>query len=1059
MLSAIPAPCMQVAHWAQEKQTVSIIVQCKWLGDSKETLGAYFRQVTPPTPERTITLLMMLFTLLSEPSLCDIPGSVTMPDDNASQAEEDNEPEGDAAAGKKKKKAKNAPANNNPWFDTVAGEQGKCTIPRISLYHEQLRSDEADIIVGHHFYFQVNDPGLDLNRGIINLVARNATQAEADDKYRKAGQNIMPLSAPLALVQSVTSIAQFINILGGHLEVNPPDEAKGKPLFHRDNPARLHSVFDHEHFRERLPDGCTHSMMYGIFPIEGSARHLLPEHFHPNIMFNLRLFETETSQAWCHGLGEAEIHATLTRMLEMCAADPGSLIEFSDEEAKAKDGHMRKDLMDHVRWLNEAQLSTLQTQDEKEALCRSPLLMERFMQLLSPKADISPAKANIFEYYRKLRRTSEIKGQPYFASPLKTITEFADPSLDLFANLMIRFIDNIENMSISHMHEEILLLHLCTLSCLKNEFKSKLNIALTGKFAAGKSHAMDTALLMMIAGSYTKLSRTTKGANNSTADQCGLSIIRDEMPDAFFTSETGESEIKEEMTTCMRITQYLDMTGGMRLQRTIMGKFQNMNGFATNRNASAIPGPLRSRLIIRTVVDHAPRDGHGFFDHMTREACMERVLDDPRRKQKKAFLEECMFIQFLILVVECMIYVRMLPDVDLSVAAYSGKEWCACLAASGIEVNQRTQDTFTKACRMLTIDYAVRIVFQTNVVFPPTEEPRPFEVADVMKVQPFLFCTEQIAMYTFTQLNELFVQPFVDQVVRVIATALCNYPGARQANTRFGLLAGGGVDATEDYDFLGPAVHVSSAGVSQQTKLGVLAEATMKYLDSELKISIESVVDILLHLTQQKYKCNKFDPKEGNGQTGEDWEPAVLEISSFPCKFRLLRAFVDECFTRQDADPVKAAVTKSFHSFTPDQRYILGTTMRTRRSEFFPELFEVVQGAPNPHLVRQIRNPYPDPEFTHIDIQSPLDDVLYNDYVALHTPVPDSYWPSALAVYPFEVQGGKGHESYPSARMEKARVVNLGTLVLTAPLNEKTEALKKARADIKRRRLEEQEKE
>jgi hypothetical protein len=553
------------------------------------------------------------------------------------------------------------------------------------------------------------------------------------------------------------------------------------------------------------------------------------------------------------------------------------------------------DLIDQIHRTNEVELNLVPS-NERHALCRSPAFMERFMQILQPNANIPPAMRAVFAY--DFQASSE----------LGRITTYADPSLDLFANLQIRKFDNIE----------------------------KLGVFVT--------HALDELVQSASIGT------------------------------------------------------------------------------------SAVDGGLLSHLIPRSVVaKHEGRQG--------------------RREvgERKAILEEMQFMQFTNLIVETLISVKMLPDVYMQVAYVTMGKWVECLTEIGVSVSNPQMAIVLEFCRKLTIEYAINIVFLTELL--PSEK---FTIESVMRVYPFLFCTEQICMYAFTQLAELFVKPYTDVVVKVLAR-LCAYDdGTKTSDTSFDKNC-----ATDgpDYDYLRLAVQKKS---KHSDPLGCLVDAVSKFLvdDMIFLISEEMILDILVSLKDKRFRCKMYDPTSGDiAIDHQTWNAPVLEIANFPHRVRILRAYVDDVYQRKDEDPIHHTIMTCFHEFTPNQRYLLGSTMRRRDNEFFPQLFETMDGCPNEHNQLIMTNPAPDGP-NKLVVLGNFDDIMYEDFIKPFPPVSGAYRPSSLALFPFEVQGSEDIESYPAKRITMAMTVRADEIAPPPPADRDSASEKYE--EVKRQRLEEE---
>ena len=65
-------------------------------------------------------------------------------------------------------------------------------------------------------------------------------------------------------------------------------------------------------------------------------------------------------------------------------------------------------------------------------------------------------------------------------------------------------------------------------------------------------------------------------------------------------------------------------------------------------------------------------------------------------------------------------------------------------------------EQMAKYTRSMTIMAAINVVFNTQRVFAPN---KPFEMKDVLEIEPYLACDEEIAAFCFSSLSNMFVDP------------------------------------------------------------------------------------------------------------------------------------------------------------------------------------------------------------------------------------------------------------------------------------------------------------
>ena len=383
---------------------------------------------------------------------------------------------------------------------------------------------------------------------------------------------------------------------------------------------------------------------------------------------------------------------------------------------------------------------------------------DRWVRLQASDADISPVLRTTFQYAVHQRRTLEAKGRKL--SFRTRNWDPVDPSYDPFANSMMRILLALENLlHVSCNHEEVLLALIAARGVYERLFDLKFNIVFTGPPASGKSYITKCIMdYMSIAGTCKSVAHKTEKADNTDVDLCAQVTVHDELPEWYFEAGTGKSSAKQVLSDARLVTSSFHLTeDGQRVCIETEAKLQTVNITCTNGKTTDIAEPLRTRMFIRVVPLYDDRPGHGYFDHYSRGASMT----DAQRKERDAFCQDMRTYQFMYSQIYTSMHVGRLEKPDMENAILMFRVYAEKLAERGIKVQQRQGILLLRFAQSLVIHQAIHNVFFSNRVFKLDKE---FEYNDVLACQYFMYSTDQIATYTFSQLGDMFVMPYMVSV-------------------------------------------------------------------------------------------------------------------------------------------------------------------------------------------------------------------------------------------------------------------------------------------------------
>lgn len=358
-----------------------------------------------------------------------------------------------------------------------------------------------------------------------------------------------------------------------------------------------------------------------------------------------------------------------------------------------------------------------------------------------------------------------------------------DTSMSSFGNMMADTMMAFENiLRISTTHSILMRLIVNSLDAYRYEFNLHNNILLVGAGATGKSHLLEMLeKVLFIPDSVTKVSHLTDKAMTVDTDSNDAILTFHEMPPVLMgtdknSGDTGSGLIKDLMTSCKVDTYSIVVDEGRRMAIKCSSERVSVIIMASNEPRYLIPEALATRMQCIQVNSNTRQKfsindmtssvdgvkGGDYFEKSTND------LDFERRWK---------IIQIMVNMVEKAIYVGALEDVNIRVfetlqlkmTDYM-KSHDEMMQKSG---NDREIKFMKRFARTLTIIHAVN-KFANDPSSPGYDpegkirmgSPESFDL--LLKIQPYLFCTEEIALFTITINADQLIQVHHFQVMEVV---------------------------------------------------------------------------------------------------------------------------------------------------------------------------------------------------------------------------------------------------------------------------------------------------
>lgn len=450
---------------------------------------------------------------------------------------------------------------------------------------------------------------------------------------------------------------------------------------------------------------------------------------------------------------------------------------------------------------------------------------------LTHEAEISdPGKAMIqwFEHHNK-RCPPEHRPKPW---------KMAVEGASVFACRTIRILSQMEHyLMVSTQHLPLFLAMHGRYDAFRHAYKLHLHFFWTGEGATSKSFILDTVKDHCINGTVEQLTYQTTKARAVDANQDDKCVFFHEAPPGMFSSsrnknnDTTMEAMFKELLTSMRVsvkTIYIKEDGK---RETRTSDCSHIGSFfcATNDDPEYCEEALRTRFYWG-VFPKKDRKGRDIDDCQNGKRNMTKQDTVYEYQMRNYFKIE----QFRVWMIEQLIRCGIIKDVDMTVANIMLQQVKTELHKRGIHAaSTRDWERVKYMCRCLCIPTALDIVF--NLEDSPYVN-TPFEVEQLLAVEPHLYVTEEMFMFAFSLMST----QFCSSIEHKVLSKLFNLHNISQ--NKFGDERG---EVTRDY--------------IQLKKKSQLAKVLQNNMDTrEGKTSLHHINAMLNKLTENNFKTKSF---------------------------------------------------------------------------------------------------------------------------------------------------------------------------------------------------------
>lgn len=365
-----------------------------------------------------------------------------------------------------------------------------------------------------------------------------------------------------------------------------------------------------------------------------------------------------------------------------------------------------------------------------------------------------------------------------------------DQSMSSFGNFIVDTMFGFENiLRISTTHTTLLRVLVNSLDAYRYAFNLHNNVLLVGAGATGKSHILEMLeTILFIPNTVTKVTHMTKNSMTGDVDENDTIRAYHEMPDVLMGAgeakggaETGSGNIKDMMTSCRVQTESMTQEDGKRVQIKASAERVGTLLMASNEPSDRIPEPLSTRMILIQVNSNnrtkfSINDMTSSLDGVKGGNYFESGKDD------MLFVKRWRVRQIMVNMVEKMIYIGALVDVNIRVFETVQLKMTNYMKSHGIMQrigNDREIKFLKRFARTLTILHAVD-KFVSDPMSPGYDpdgsvkfgSPESFDL--LLSIQPYLFCTEEIALFTMTLNVDQLIDIHHFQALEVILACVRN---------------------------------------------------------------------------------------------------------------------------------------------------------------------------------------------------------------------------------------------------------------------------------------------
>lgn len=540
---------------------------------------------------------------------------------------------------------------------------------------------------------------------------------------------------------------------------------------------------------------------------------------------------------------------------------------------------------------------------------------------------------------------------------MKIVRKKSDPNGSVFLNSIaqkLNFYD--EDLQVSTGHPTLMLLQHAKYDTYRQQLNLHFNAIFTGEGATSKSYLFEKMKQMSIPTTITELTYQTKRANAVEKDQNDIITVFNEAPAGLFMSNNGkdgdkeqEAAFKEKLTSQItRCNTFVkdEETEKRDNKKTCSQAIGTYFG-ATNDDPSAASEAMSTRFY------------WGEFEKVERknktiDMCMrgERAWQDIGKDELNQNLHNLHLEHFQVMLMYKLMFVGIIKYPTLDVSDFIYEQIARSLRSQKVETSTRFKERFDIMCQIFTICNALDTVYNFDGGIHADKE---FHPATLLDVEPYLYCTEEIAIFCFTLLSNEVYNPSETKIIKAV-WKLWNSAGGNKFEKH--MLEDGTQAVNYDYIKLNKigskllqciqqAIPNHEGRPSEHNIKAVLKKLKKKSYPMYPMVHGSAVIDV----SQRRYNDGK--PEREPNSVSNRVNDGMREDSDAYFNIQLF----DKLRRNVDSDPISVAVANTRHRHTKRKKILFGCPTRINAVIQYPSVFKVIQQKPLNNKELKRKNP------------------------------------------------------------------------------------------------------
>lgn len=568
-------------------------------------------------------------------------------------------------------------------------------------------------------------------------------------------------------------------------------------------------------------------------------------------------------------------------------------------------------------------------------------MMDEFMQTV-----VKDVNANVSEPMQSMLHWLNNS----YDSKLDMKRRKTDPNGSLFLNSIawkLNFME--EDLQVSTGHPTLMLLQHSKYDAYRQQLNLHVNLIFTGEGATSKSFLFDKMKQMSIPNTVTELTYQTKRSNAVDKDQNDQIVIFNEAPAGLFMSNNGkdgdkeqEATFKEKLTS--QITKCLtwceDEETGLRANRNVISQSISVYAGATNDDPSAASEAMVTRFYWGQF-EKVESKSKTIAMCMQGEKQWKQLGTSSLNKSLHFFHLE--HVQMALLFKLMFVGILKYPTLDVSDFIYS--RICTSMTQQGYTPGTRFKERFDNMCIIFTMCNALDTVYNYE---GGIHYGKPFDARTLIDLEPYLYCTEEIAIFCFTLLSNEVYNPSETKIIKALWTMW------KSGGTEYKRDVSAEGQPVVSYDF----IKINKTGKKLWTAIqqtipnheGKPSEYNIKAIirkwkDKTYKNYAMVHASNLTNPQDKTYLDNYPQPDpEGKRRNAQQQKDGCVEDAAdtyFNIKlFHKLRKGLDY-------DPIKTAIENCMHKHTVKKKVIWGCPKRVNGVIQYPSVFTTCHMKPS----------------------------------------------------------------------------------------------------------------